>query len=162
MFVASGASRILFALILPAFNWLYSWLSLGLEALHYKPPQSDTHVAKLVRNYAIEVKKANIEVISKALKQGFQFSVTMDEWTRLGNRKLSNINLHLPDGDFLHIGLVRVRGKMPARKFSLRSSRTTILILRKMSYHILQMVRGETFQLTLTWHCLQYYKLRYA
>ena len=48
------------------------------------------------------------------LKKGLRFSVTLDEYTRLGNRKLCNINLHLPDGDFLRIGMVRVRGKCTA------------------------------------------------
>ena len=38
----------------------------------------------------------------------------MDEYTRLGNRKLCNINLHIPDGDFLRIGMVRVRGSATA------------------------------------------------
>ena len=56
----------------------------------------------------------NKDVIGRMLKDGFRFSVTLDEYTRLGNRKLCNINLHIPDGDFLRIGMVRVRGSATA------------------------------------------------
>ena len=56
----------------------------------------------------------NKELIGRILKKGFRFSVTLDEYTRLGNRKLCNINLHIPDGDFLRIGMVRVRNKCTA------------------------------------------------
>ena len=88
---------------------------LGLEARGYlNIPESHTHVAKLVKDYANEVKQMNQDIVSKLMKQGYRFAVTMDEYTRLGNRKLSNINLHLPGGDFMRIGLVRVRGRMPA------------------------------------------------
>ena len=87
---------------------------LGLDARHYKAPESHTHVARLVKTYASEVKEMNKDVICRLLKDGFRFSVTLDEYTRLGNRKLFVVNLHIPDGDFLRIGMIRIRGSMPA------------------------------------------------
>ena len=75
---------------------------------------SHTTVAKMVKAQAKEVKAMNKEVISRLMKKGYRFSVTLDEYTRIGNRKLMNVNLHAPDGDFLQIGMIRVRGKMPA------------------------------------------------
>ena len=95
-------------------TFMHVSLRLGLEARGHDVPESDKTVAKLVNSYANEVKEMNRDIIGRLMKRGYRFSVTMDEYTRLGNRKLANINLHLPDGDFLRIGLVRVRGKMPA------------------------------------------------
>lgn len=67
-----------------------------------------------MKKYATEVKAMNKDVIRRFLKEGFRFSITLDEYTRLGNRKLMNVNLHVPNGDFLRIGMIRVRGSMPA------------------------------------------------
>ena len=85
-------------------------IRLGLDARHYKFPKTHNHVAKLVKQYATEVREMNRDIISRMLKDDFRFSITLDEHTRRGNRKLCNINLHIPDGDFLRIGMIRIRG----------------------------------------------------
>ena len=87
---------------------------LGLEARHFNPPKSHHTVIKMVKQYAAEIKSMNKDIIARSVKNGYRFSVTLDEYTRPGNRKLCNVNLHLPDSDFLRIGMIRVRGKMPA------------------------------------------------
>ena len=97
------------------YMWHYHFLfRLGFLARNYDPPRSHTGVAKMVKEYAKEVKAMNKKVIQRFIKEDFRFAITLDEYTRLGNRKLMNVNLHLPDGDFLRIGMIRIRGSMPA------------------------------------------------
>ena len=49
------------------------------------------------------------------MKQGTRISGTTDEWTAK-NRRYSCVNAHLPGGESVRLGLVRVVGSMPAEK----------------------------------------------
>ena len=42
-------------------------------------------------------------------KQGTRFSYTTDEWTSTANKRYCNINVHLPGGYSMRLGMVRIK-----------------------------------------------------
>ena len=78
-------------------------------------PSTAKGIAILVNQFAEKVKTELKLEISQKKCQGLRFSFTVDEWTNsVRNRRFCCFNLHLPDGDFIRIGLKRIRGSMKA------------------------------------------------
>jgi hypothetical protein len=88
----------------------------GLIALGYTDPSSDFAVRSAVKQYAEEVKMSLRVLLAEKREKGFRFSVTTDEYTSGRNRRYCCINVHLPDGKHLSIGMVRVEGSLPAER----------------------------------------------
>ena len=55
-------------------------------------------------------------MLKKMEEEGFRFSYTTDEWSSKGNKRYSNINVHLPGGRFHRLGMVRIKESFPAEK----------------------------------------------
>ena len=51
----------------------------------------------------------------KLVEQGVRMSGTTDEWTAT-LRRFSCVNIHIPGGESVRLGLVRVKGSLPAEK----------------------------------------------
>ena len=83
----------------------------GLLARGYEPFDSPNAVASEITKYAKEVKATVKRILKEKEEGGQRFSFTTDEWTQ-SNRRFCNINVHFKGGDFVRIGMVRVRGSL--------------------------------------------------
>lgn len=61
-------------------------------------PKSGNGVRHLIVGYCKEVRDIYIKEMQDALADGELFSITMDEWTSLSNRKYMNVNVHSTKG----------------------------------------------------------------
>ena len=68
---------------------------------------------RAVAAYAKDIKGKIRTQLENLVKEGIRFSGTTDEWTAK-NRRYSCVNVHLPGGESVRLGLVRVKGSMPA------------------------------------------------
>ena len=59
--------------------------------------------------------KAGIKVsLEEKINRGQRFSASLDEYTSKAHSRYMNINLHLHSGDPIGLGMIRVRGSLPA------------------------------------------------
>lgn len=77
-------------------------------------PKNPTDVMDLVISYFKEQKLATLQILSKRVNSGERFSITLDEWTSLGNKRYININIHCNESVFFNLGLVRIIGSCDA------------------------------------------------
>ncbi len=63
-----------------------------------------------------KLKKQVLNEISQHILDSKTFSLTLDEWTSIKNRRYMNINVHTSDTKFWNLGLCRIYGSMPADK----------------------------------------------
>ena len=87
----------------------------GLWAQNYEPLDSPTAVAKEITKYAEEIKATIKRILKEKEEEGQRFSFTTDEWTK-SVRRFCNINVHFKGGDFMRIGMVRVRGSLTSER----------------------------------------------
>lgn len=79
-------------------------------------PKSSKTIQKIVIEYADKIKQEVIKEITKHKLESKAFSLTLDEWTSIKNRRYMNINLHGMNNKFWNLGLCRIHGSMPAEK----------------------------------------------
>lgn len=72
-------------------------------------PKSATTIRKTVTNYASKLRICQKKEITELISKGTRFSLTLDEWTSLRNRRYLNINVHCVNS-FWNLGLVPIRG----------------------------------------------------
>lgn len=79
-------------------------------------PSSPNTIRKIVMEYCDQIQKQVKQSIKTMKSNGKRFSITFDEWTSLQNRRYLNLNIHFVNESigFYNLGLVRVRGSMPA------------------------------------------------
>ena len=82
-------------------------------AKNYNLPKSENSTMRLILDYYEEKK---VEIINKIKSSPSKFSITLDEWSSLANRKYLNINIHNNDDNYINLGLVRVEGACSAEK----------------------------------------------
>ena len=88
-------------------------IRLGLVARGSKPVSSPNTVRTKVLNFAKLVREKIKDEISELLSSKQFFTVTMDGWTSVANKKYANINIHTK-GKFFNLGLIRMNGSAPA------------------------------------------------
>lgn len=83
----------------------------------YKLPTSSNSIKNIVMKHGETVKLSLINQLQKLKNEGVKVSMTLDEWTSIGNRRFMNVNVHSPMliKKFVNLSLVRVIGNMPAR-----------------------------------------------
>ena len=71
----------------------------------------------MVIKHSETVKTSLINKLRKLKEERVKLSLTLDEWTSLGNHCFMNVNIHSPmlTNEFVNLGLVRGIGSMPAR-----------------------------------------------
>lgn len=79
-------------------------------------PKSHTSVRNMVMTHAQKVRSFIKSEIATCKKTGQKFSLTFDEWSSNRNRRYMIVNVHENGPKFWSLGLVRVRGTMPATK----------------------------------------------
>ena len=82
----------------------------------YDCPKSPKTIKKMVLQYGDKIRKQIVTELSERIARGELFSLTFDEWTSLKNRRFMNVNVHSYDNVFWNLGLVRIKGSMPAEK----------------------------------------------
>ena len=69
----------------------------------------------MVIKYAITIRETVISKFTRLRSQGMRFSLTIDEWTSIKNRRYLNVNVHIKD-KFWGLGLAKIVGSLPAKK----------------------------------------------
>jgi hypothetical protein len=77
-------------------------------------PKNPSHVMDLVHSQYDNIKDRVCSEITSCLNSGSRFSLSLDEYTSLNNRRYLNINVHRNDGKFWNLGMVKINGSMPA------------------------------------------------
>lgn len=80
----------------------------------YTLPKNPSHVMDLVHKQYNKIKELLCSDIVSQLHSGSRFSLSLDEYTSLNNRRYLNINLHKNNGTFWNLGMVRISGPLPA------------------------------------------------
>ena len=81
----------------------------------YDFPKNHKQAIQLVKNYSASVKAELKNQLNSLLLTGERFSITLDEYTSLKNRRFLNINIHQKNKHW-NLGLTRVSGSFPAEK----------------------------------------------
>ena len=82
----------------------------------YDCPKSPKTIKKMVLQYVYKIRKQIVAELSERIARGELFSLTFDEWTSLKNRRFMIVNVHSYDNVFWNLGLVRIKGSIPAEK----------------------------------------------
>lgn len=77
-------------------------------------PKAEADVQELIIMKFMEVKQITIQNIKAILDEQARFSMTMDEWTSIKNRKYLNICLFGNENIFFNLGMVRIPSKSGA------------------------------------------------
>lgn len=82
--------------------------SMGLQ--HKKAPST---VSKAVNNYISKMREETKEQLQVCFQKGDRFSIVIDEWTSIKNRRYLNVCV-VTASTCTNLGLVRCRGSMTA------------------------------------------------
>ncbi|CAG9128692.1 unnamed protein product [Plutella xylostella] len=83
----------------------------------FELPKSPNTIAKIVLTQAKELKEWTKNKILQLKQAGHRFSITLDEWTSLRNKRYMNINLHstaFGGFNYKNLGMVKITGSMSA------------------------------------------------
>ena len=69
---------------------------------------------ELIHSHYEEIKKKVCSKIIQYITSGSRFSLSLDEYTSLNNRRYLNINLHKSGGSFCNLGMLQISGSFPA------------------------------------------------
>ncbi|XP_065656025.1 uncharacterized protein LOC136081795 [Hydra vulgaris] len=81
----------------------------------YDFPKNHKQAIQLVKNYSASVKAELKNQLNSLLLTGEHFSITLDEYTSLKNRRFLNINIHQKNKHW-NLGLTHVSRSFPAEK----------------------------------------------
>ena len=81
----------------------------------YNFPKKHKQAIQLVKNFSASVKAELKNQLNSLLLTGEHFSITLDEYTSLKNRRFLNINIHQKNKHW-NLGLTRVSRSFPAEK----------------------------------------------
>lgn len=79
-------------------------------------PKNESHVMNLILSFFEEQKLSVISTLNKLIKEGSRFSITLDEWTSIRNRRYFNVILHGDDGKLYNLGLTFIPGRCGAKE----------------------------------------------
>ena len=80
----------------------------------YSLPKNQSQVMELIHSHYEEIKKKVCSKIIQYITSGSRFSLLLDEYTSLNNRRYLNINLHKSGGSFCNLGMLQISGSFPA------------------------------------------------
>ena len=85
----------------------------SIAALGHKLPKSVVGIRDQVLKYGTQLRDEVTRSLRNVKSKGEYFSLTLDEWTSMQNKRYLNINVH-GNGAFWNLGLVRIKGKFSA------------------------------------------------
>ncbi|GBP20687.1 hypothetical protein EVAR_16560_1 [Eumeta japonica] len=77
-------------------------------------PNSEGKTVELVLEYYEQQESSKVSKLQAIISSDGKFSLTLDDWTSLKNRRYLNINLHSDDGTVFNLELVFMPGKCSA------------------------------------------------
>lgn len=87
----------------------------SLNSKGFKLPKNETGVMKQIFQYYEEQKKETIKFLHNLRNtESARFSLSVDEWTSLRNRRYFNVCIHHTDGALYNLGLVYIPGQCRA------------------------------------------------
>ena len=89
----------------------------SLAALGHSLPRSVVGIRDQVLKYGQQLRQDITRNLSIIKSKGQYFSLTLDEWTSLQNKRYLNINIH-GIGFFWNLGLVRIKGRFSSEACS--------------------------------------------
>lgn len=93
-----------------------AYLRQSLEKDGFKLPKDPSEIAKMVQGYAAETQNKLVDAFQLMVRNaGTRFSLTMDEYTSIQNKRFMNINLHT-ECEHWNLGVFRIEGSMTAEK----------------------------------------------
>jgi DNA-binding protein len=98
-----------------SFNQIASseFVSVGFGNLGLKHPKSRNTVSNYVNNFIATMETETKKEFVKAFQNGERFSIVIDEWTSVRNRRFLNVCVVTMDS-CTNLGLARCRGSMTA------------------------------------------------
>jgi len=91
-----------------------SFIRQSINKLGYKLPKNSTGTRELVIVYYEKIKIRLVEQLQSKISIGKRFSLSVDEWTSIKNRRYCNIILY-DDKENYNLGLARITGKCDAK-----------------------------------------------
>ncbi len=88
----------------------------ALQSQGHKIPKKPGDIRDLVLSHHALKKEEVKEELSKRREKGERFSLTLDEYTSLSDKRYASINLHAQDSSYFSLGMVPIRGSLPAEK----------------------------------------------
>ena len=85
----------------------------SLTALGHELPKSVVGIRDQVIKYGKQLRDEVTRNLRDAKSKGEYFSLTLDEWTSMQNKRYLNINIH-GNGLFWNLGLIRIKGRFSA------------------------------------------------
>ena len=82
----------------------------------FQLPKSPSAVMDLVYKQFELVTEDIRSEIQREIKNGKKFSVTLDEYSSLRNKRYLNVNVHSSNGKFWNLGMIGISGKMISEK----------------------------------------------
>ena len=89
----------------------------SISALGHSIPKSVSGVRDQVVKYGQQLREEVKRSIHISKSKGAYFSLTLDEWTSVQNKRYLNINIHGNDS-FWNLGLIRIRGRFSSEACS--------------------------------------------
>ena len=77
----------------------------SLDRDGFSLPKNPTDIMKMIQGYADRVRTQMVAEFKQRIDAGERFSLTLDEWTSVRNRRYMNVNLHGTGTDFWNLGL---------------------------------------------------------
>ncbi len=98
-----------------SFNQISSseFLSVAFNNLGLKHKKSRNTVSICVNNFIGKMAEETKEGLKKAFENGERFSIVIDEWTSIGNKRFLNVCV-VTSNSCTNLGLARCRGSMTA------------------------------------------------
>ena len=93
-----------------------SFIRQSISDKGFSLPKNPAKVMDLVISYFKEQKSKTVEILNKRVNSGERFSLTLDEWTSVANKRYININIHCKDSVSFNLGLVRIIGICDAKE----------------------------------------------
>ena len=88
----------------------------SISSLGFCLPKCHKAVLRLVMNYCTTIKCDLKNKIANFKSEQRKFSLSIDEWTSVRNRRYMNVNIYYEDGESDNLGLVRIQGSCPSEK----------------------------------------------
>jgi len=88
----------------------------SMSSKGFNLPQNSTKVMQLMLNFYEDIKQQLIKKINQHKDSGKKFSISIDEWTSMKNKRYMDLQLYYDNKDSDNLGMVPVVGSCPAEK----------------------------------------------
>lgn len=87
-----------------------SFIRESIKNRGYSLPKNESDVMGLIFKMYDKVVEEIKNDIASEIADGKKYSLSVDDWTSIGNKKFMNVNVHKDDDSFCNLGLVRING----------------------------------------------------